>query len=552
MKRMMPMLLLAALVLSLAVPTMAQDGNVFSFGTFGNPIQLDPAVVTDGISFRVVRQGCEPLLEFVPGTTQPGPNLASAWEVDESGTVWTLTLNEGINFHDGTPFNAEAVVWNFDRWRLTDHPQHFPEQVFEYFEAQWGGFDDESLITSVEATGEYEVTITLAEPMGAFLNNLAMPMFSIASPAAVEAAGVDYGTPAVGYSCTGPYRFVNWTSDVEVVLERNEDYWREIPGNVDTIIFRPIPDNASRFAALQAGTIDAFEQPNVEDIATIEGSDDLYIINRPSFNVLYLAFNYRIAEFRDPLVREAISLAINRQEIVDAFYVEGAVAANTMNPPSIAIGFNADVQTPYDPERARELLAEAGFPDGLSEVSVLGVDDNGMVTDEVVETIPVRAYFMPVVRPYNPDGEAIGDAIVSYLADVGIMAEPTSAGDWSTYLSERSSGNLVGLYQLGWTGDNGDPDNFIGYFFANVDSPLPREGYYQDEEVAAMLQDARTLVDPAERDAIYQQVEAMMAETSDRIYIAHGPVPLAFSSRVQGYIASPLGDEQFKFIDIVE
>ncbi|MBD3256832.1 ABC transporter substrate-binding protein, partial [candidate division GN15 bacterium] len=512
---------LLVLVLSLvAIPAAAQDTNTFTFGTFGNPVQLDPAVVTDGISFRVATQGCESLLEFVPGETAVQASLATDWEVNEDGTVWTLQLRDDVTFHDGTPFNADAVVFNFDRWRNTENPYHFEEQAFEYYNAQFNGFDDESVITNVEATGEYEVTFTLDAPLGAFLNNLAMPMFSIASPAAIEEFGVDYGTPAVGYVCTGPYEFVSWESDVQVELTRFADYWGEVPGNVDQIFFRIIPDSAARFAALQAGEIDMFEQPNVEDIQAIEESEDLSIILRPPFNVLYLAFNYQVQEFRDPLVREAISMAINRQEIVDAFYPEGTQTADTMNPPTIAVGYNDEINQEYDPDRARELLAEAGFPDGISEVNVLGLDEDGNVTDEVVDTIPVQVFPQPVVRPYNPDGEGIGDAMVSYLQDVGINAELAPIGDWSTYLDLRRNGELIGLYQLGWTGDNGDPDNFVGYFFADVDDPLPREGYYQNAEVAALLQEARVGTDVAERNQLYLQAAEIMAEETARVYIA--------------------------------
>jgi peptide/nickel transport system substrate-binding protein len=545
--RVLPVILL---VLALGILPVAAQGVTFTFGEFGNPVQLDAAVVTDGISFRTLSQGCETLVEFQGDTTIPGPALSTSWTNSEDGLTWTFQLVENATFHDGTPFNAEAVKWNFDRWRLTSHPQHFPEQVFEYYEAQFNGFDENSLITDVQATGEFEVTFTLSAPIGAFLNNMAMPMFSIASPAAVIENGTAYGTPEIGYSCTGPFVFQEWVSDDRVVLTRNANYWGEIPGNVDTVVFRIIPDNAARLAALQSGDIDAFERPNVEDVPGIEAADDLYIQLRPAFNVFYLAFNYRIAEFRDPRVRQAFSLAINRQEIVDAFYVPGSIAANTMNPPSIGIGFNPDVSTPYNPELARQLLADAGFPNGLSELNVLALDADGNITETVEQTIPVQLFFMPVARPYNPDGEGIGNAMVSYLADVGITAELASAGDWSAYLGARANGELLGLYQLGWTGDNGDPDNFIGYFFASVDRPLPREGFYQNAEVAQLLQEGRTSTDQAARDQIYRDAEAIMATESARIYIAHGPVPLAFNNRVSGYITNPVGTELFKYVTI--
>ncbi len=548
MRKWFVLVIVLALLVPLAPASVTAQGNTFTFGEFGNAVALDPAIVTDGISFRVTVQGCEPLLQFADETTIPRPGLAESWTASDDGLVWTFKLREGIMFHDGTPFNADAVVYNFERWRFTDHPTHFPEVVFEDYSSMWNGFDDDSIITNVEATSEYEVTFTLSEPNGGMLNTLAMPMFAISSPAAIEAAGAAYGTPSVGYSCTGPYKFVEWISDDHITLTRNEDYWDEISGNVDTIIYRVIPNAAARFAALQAGEIDAFEQPNVEDLPAIESGDNTYVLMRPPLNVFYLAFSYRIKELRDPLVREAISLAINRQEIVDAFYPPGAVVATTMIPPSLW-GFNPDVPAvPYDPDLAMELLAEAGYPDGFSEVTLLGVDENNNVTDEEVGTIPFTLYFMPVQRPYNPDGLGIGEAMASYLAAIGLDVTLDQVGDWSAYLAARSNGELTGLYQLGWTGDNGDPDNFLGYFYLN--QPVPQEGYYQNEEVSQLLRQARSMTEQSEREPVYQQVDQIMHDEVARLYIAHSGVPLAFSNRVSGYIPNPLATEHFKYVSV--
>jgi ABC-type transport system substrate-binding protein len=159
-------------------------------------------------------------------------------------------------------------------------------------------------------------------------------------------------------------------------------------------------------------------------------------------------------------------------------------------------------------------------------------------------------YFMPVVRPYNPDGEGIGELMAGYLNEIGIQAVLASNGDWATYLGARANGELLGMYQLGWTGDNGDPDNFIGYFFSSVDTPLAREGFYQNAELAALLQEGRSLTDPATRDALYQQAEALLATDAGRLFIAHGQVPMAFNKKVSGYVTSPLGDEPFYLVTI--
>jgi peptide/nickel transport system substrate-binding protein len=459
---------------------------------------------TDGVSFRVVTQGCEGLLKFQGDGVIPW--LAKSWTTSDDGLTWVFQLQEGVTFHDGTPFNAEAVAWNFNRWNFTDNPAHFESFIFTYNSYFYGGFDDDSLIESIEATGEYEVTFTLHQPNGVFLTNMAPTMTAIHSPTAVEAAGDSYGTPEVGYVCTGPYTFSEWVPDQQVVLERNQDYWGDNPSNIERIVFRVIPDNAVRYAALQAGEIDGTEQINVEDIASVENSDELYLLTRPPLNIMYLAFNFRVQELRDVRVRRAISMAIDRQAIVDAFYPPGAVVATTIVPPGLW-GRNEAIPVPeYDPEGAMALLAEAGYPDGFSDMTILSLDDAGMVTDEVEDVVPFTLWYQPVTRPYNPDGAGIGEAMASYLADVGIEVSMETR-DWGDYLQMGRDGELFGLYQLGWTGDTPDPDNFTGTFFINTDTPLNRSGWYMNPELDSILKEARQMGDQAERAPIYEQAD---------------------------------------------
>ncbi len=530
--------LVVMLVLTIA-PVLAQDGVTFNWGTFGNPVTMDGQNTTDGISFRVITQGCEALLKFEGDGMIP--HLATSWETSEDGLTWVFQLRDDVTFHDGTPFNAEAVAWNYNRWAFTDHPQHFEDFAFTYYRWLFGGYDDASLLSSIEATGEYEVTFTLVQPNGVFLTNTAITMTAIHSPTAVEAAGNLYGTPEVGFTCTGPYTFVEWIPDQQVILERNADYWGDNPSNIDQINFRVIPDNAVRYAALQAGEIDAMEQPNVEDIAGIESADDTYVLYRPPMNIFYLAYNYRIQELRDVRVRQAISMAIDREAIVEAFYPPGAIAASTLIPPGL-FGRNADIPvTEYDPEGALALLAEAGYPDGFSEMTILAMDEDGNVTDEVEEVRPFTFWYQPVTRPYNPDPQGIGEAMASYLADIGIeMAMETR--EWGEYLDARTAGELYGLYQLGWSADTADPDNFAGTFFVGTNVPDPNAGWYMNEELDALLREARGLSDPAVRGPLYEQADQMMLDDVSRMWIAHAQVPLAFNSCVSGYITHPLAE----------
>ena len=550
MSKRLGLLFVIIMILTTIGPISAQEPVTFIWGAYTNPVQLYAAVVTDGVSFTVVNQGCEALLAFDGNTTNVMPSLATELTSNEDLTVWTATLREGVTFHDGTPFNADAVAYNFNAWRFTDNPIHFEAQVYEYYDYMFEGPDDASLIESIEVLDEYTVQFNLTHPYGQMPNTLAMPMFQINSPAALEEYGEDYGTPDVGYVCTGPYAFVDWVTDDHLTQDLYADYWGEIEGNVERIITRIIPDNASRFAALQAGAIHGKENATPEEIAIVEASDDMYVEMRPALNVMYLAFSYRIEEFRNPLVREAISMAINRQAYVDTFYVPGAAEVATTFLPPMMWGFNPDVPMPeYGPDQAIALLAEAGYEGGFNEVHVLALDDDGAVIEgEVEEVIPLMLYWQPATRPYNPDGEGIGQAMAADLAAIGVEVQLDNAGDWATFLDLRRNGGLIGLYQLGWTGDNGDPDNFSGYFFANCG--LPREGYFDFPEICDILTQARELVLQEDREPLYMEADALLAENFARLTVAHSGVPIVLSSNVSGYVTNPVGTELFRYITV--
>jgi peptide/nickel transport system substrate-binding protein len=529
------------------------SGQAFIFGRGADSVQLDPALVTDGESFRVTGQILEPLYQYELGSTVPVPALAEECVSNEDTTVWTCSLRQGVKFHDGTDFNADAVVFNYERWRFTDNPYHFENQVFEYYEYMWGGLDDASVITAVTALDDFTVEFTLSDPLAPFLANLAMDMFAISSPAAIEAAGEDYGRPSVGAVGTGPFKFVSWQEGTEIVIDANQDYWGGAPG-VAQVVFRVIPDDSARFLALQAGDIHGLEQAVVEDLQTAENSDDLYVTTRPALNTGYLAFNYQIEEFKDVRVREAVDLALDKEGLVANFYGDYGEVATNFLPPLIWGHNDTLTDRGYNVERAKELLAEAGFPDGLSEVTIAEdiVDVEGNVLFAAGDKIPLRLYYMPVTRFYYPSPEEIGTAMAANLFAAGIEAELYLEGDWPTYLDSRRNGTLVGLYMLGWGGDNGDPDNFLGYFFSGATEPQAREGWYQNAELAAMLQEAAITPDRAARQAMYEQAEQMLNEDVARIWIAHNNTPLIFSSSIEGYGAQPVGADYFEFVQFVD
>ena len=527
-------IVLAGLLLGTG-PAVAQ--TTFVFANQGEPVSLDPAIITDGISNRITRQIYEGLVKYKGATTEVIPALAEKWEVSKDGTVWTFTLRKGVKFHDGTPFDAAAVAWNFDRWRLSKHPQHENQikagQTFEYYEAQFGGFDDKSLITKVEAVNPFTVRITLKTPQGPFLANLAMFVFDLVSPKAVEKDGVNFGKNPVG---TGPFKFVEWKVGQEVILEANKDYWDKANApKVQRVIIRNIKDNSQRLAALKAGEIHGMLGLNPDDVKVVRADANLQIILRPPNNTGYVAFNYKVKEFQDGRVRQAVAQAVNKKAIVDALYGGLGLVAKEFQPPALW-GYNKDLKDyEYNPQQARELLKDAGFGSGLKEITW---------ADGKRE--PLQLWYMPVSRPYFPNPKEIAEAIAADLAKVGITVQLQTT-DWTVYLDKRKNGQLP-LYMLGWTGDNGDPDNFVCYFFCFPGAS--REGFYANPGLTEVLMEAQKLIVQDKRAPLYRKAEQLIHDDVSRVFIANNQPPLAFSKKVKGYVPNPTGVEFFNSVQL--
>jgi peptide/nickel transport system substrate-binding protein len=511
--------------------------TTFVFANQGEPVSLDPAIITDGISNRITRQIYQGLVRYKGATTEVIPALAEKWEVSKDGTVWTFTLRKGVKFHDGNPFDAAAVAWNFDRWRLSKHPQHENQtkagQTFEYYEAQFGGFDENSLITKVEAVNPATVRITLKAPQGPFLANLAMFVFDLVSPKAVEKWGTEFGKHPVG---TGPFKFVEWKVGQEVILEPNTDYWDKanMP-KIQRLVIRNIKDNSQRLAALKAGEVQGFEGLNPDDVKVVRADPNLQILLRPTNTTGYVAFNYKVKEFRDPRVRQAIAHAINKKGIVDALYGGTGMVATQFQPPPLW-GYNKELKDyAYNPEQAKSLLRDAGFAQGLKEI-----------TWEDGKREPLQFWYMPVSRPYFPNPKEIAEAIAADLAKTGITVQLQTT-DWTVYLDKRKNGQLP-LYMLGWTGDNGDPDNFVCYFFCSPGAS--REGFYTNQPLTDLLLQAQKMTDQKKRAELYRKAEQMIHDDVSRIFIANNQPPLPFRKKVKGYVPNPTNTEYFNTVYI--
>ncbi|MBA3427787.1 MAG: ABC transporter substrate-binding protein, partial [Actinobacteria bacterium] len=299
------------------------EGGTLVFAGASDPVVLDGALVSDGESIRVITQIFETLVALQPGTTEPVPGLAESWEADDAGTTWTFKIREGVTFHDGEPLDAEAVCFNFDRWYNFEGPLQNPGATY-YWQVVFGGFKtfnkesgapEESLYESCEATDETTAVLTLTKPSATFIPALSQQAFSIASPKALEEFNADEGTtdadgifsPSGTFGTehpigTGPFEFVSWTRNDRLVLKRNEDYWGD-KAKLDELIIRPIADNAARLQALQSGEIQGYDLVEPQDITTLEGDENLEVIDRPAFNVAYVGFNIAKKPTDDAKVR---------------------------------------------------------------------------------------------------------------------------------------------------------------------------------------------------------------------------------------------------------
>lgn len=504
--------------------TVASEPQVFVFGQPAGPVKLDPAVTTDAASALVAAQLYDTLVRFVPGTTRIEPALAINWAVSSDGHIWEFRLRDGVKFHDGTPLTAQTVVWNFQRWMDPDHPAHKGD--FRYWEGMFGGFEDEqnleghpdSLVASVEALDDQTIRLVLNIPFAPLLHNLAMGAFAILNPDAVMSVGAEaYGTPgnplAVG---TGPFRLIEWR-DGEIVLRANPEYW-DGPPVLSQLIFRTIPDDKARFAALKAGEIDGMTSPAPEDLTEASWDSNVQIVMDPKPTTAFLNFNLDDDYLGQRQVRRAIAQAINKPALVEAAFGPTWQVATQMLPPALW-GYNDTIEDyPYDPEGARELLAEVGLPPQFQ----------------------VDLWYPDRPRPYLPKPRMAAEMIAQDLQAAG-MDVRLETEHWSAYLADRNQG-AFSMWLLGWTGYNGDPDSFFFYHFG---MPTPREGNYVNKELRALLLQGQVITDPETREELYRKAAAIIYADIPRLFLAHPREPILLSSEVVGFTPNPAGSETF-------
>ena len=514
------------------------SGGTLVFGTSTDPISMDGAYVSDGESLRVVRQLFETLVTTVPGGTEIEPLLATEYEPSNGGKTWTFTLKEGVKFHDGTDFNAEAVCFNFDRWynfkgvQQSGAVSYYWQTVFTGYAKNESPDLGPSLYQDCVAQ-DGKAVINLTSPSASFLSGLALASFSIASPKALVEFEADKVTGTgeepkfegsfgrenpVG---TGPFKLEVFEPDNRLVLARNDDYWGE-KAKLDKVIFRPIAEGPARRQALESNEIQGYDLVAPEDLGALTGAG-FQILERPAFNVGYVGFNTAKPPLDNPKIRQAIAHALNRQALVTAKYPEGAEVAKEFMPPEL-FGYADDVpEYEYSVEKAKALIAESGVANPTLELW----------------------YPTGVSRPYMPDPPANFQAFKADLEAAGFTVTPKSDVWNPNYLAAVDSGK-TGLRLLGWTGDFGDPDNFIGTFFRTKQKawgPL-EESIYTD------LDDARAEADLDKRTELYQAANTKIMEFLPGVPYVHTKPALAFAKGVEGYVPSPVSIEDFSKVSM--
>ncbi|GGL31413.1 ABC transporter substrate-binding protein [Phycicoccus endophyticus] len=553
-KRTAPLVLMTAAALSMTACAQSErdsgDGgggssdvkDTLTFGAAGAPELFDPLYATDGETFRVTRQIHQGLLGIKPGTADVQPELAESWEPSDDGLSWTFHLRQGVKFSDGTDFDADAVCYNMERMYNQKGAGQTAAEYWTYF---FGTFSDDpegSLYKSCEAKDADTAVIDVTRTTSSFPTILSLDSFSMQSPTALEEGdannvqaqgeGFTYPEYSMNPVGIGPYKLDSYDeANKTVTLVANDDYYGD-PPKTKTLVFKIIPDETTRRQELEAGSIDGYDLPNPVDWQGLE-DDGNNVQVRPAFNVLYLGLNpEKNPKLKDLRVRQAIAYALNREQMVTSQLPEGASVASQFMPEAVS-GYNKDLEPyPYDPDKAKQLLKEAGA-EGMSLTF---------------------AFPTEVSRPYMPDPQKIHAAFTKDLEAVGIKVKEVSKPWNGGYLDDVSANGAYDAWLLGWTGDYNAADNFLGTFFSDLKgndfhtSVMPW-GKTLSEDLKA----ADAIVDEDERAAAYEDINKRIAEEYlPGIPISHSPPALVTSEKVEGLVASPLTAETFDTVTVAK
>ncbi|HTD32490.1 MAG TPA: ABC transporter substrate-binding protein, partial [Candidatus Elarobacter sp.] len=487
-------------------------GSTLIMARVKDAVVLDPSHATDGLSLNTASEVMQNLVQFKPGTFEVAGDVAKSWTRSADGKTWTFELNPGLVFADGTPLDANAVKYNFDRWRLTSNPAH-GNFTYSYYADDFGGFP--GAIADVRALSPARVVIRLARPLGPFLRDIAEQSFGLGSPAAIARDPKAFEITPVG---SGPYQIAEWVRDDHITLTANPKWHGPKPA-YGTVVIRDIPDQATSVLSIQKGDIDMLTDPRPDDAKTLAKQPGIRVVEQPSNNVSYVAMDVEKKPFGDLRVRRAVAYAIDVATMAKSLYSSGATVAHNWTPPGM-LGEAPSVRAyPHDVAKARALLAEAGFPHGFS-------------TTLMYSTAP---------RPYLPEPQRVAETIQANLAQAGIQVT-LQPYEWGVFLDNIKHGRHE-MCLIGWTGDNGDPDNFfyplLDQDSAHTDGTAQNYSFWRDPKFHQLMLAGQAAVDDAKRTTVYRQANAMVHDQVPAVSLVHTTVPIVLKSSLKGFVPSP-------------
>ena len=521
-----------AIAAALAWSVIGAQAKTLVFCSEGNPEALNPQFVTTTTGMNAGRPMFDNLVEFEPGSTRIFPALAESWTTSPDGLEYTFVLRENVPFHANATFrptrsmNADDVLFSFLRQWKQDHPYHqISGSRYDYF----NDLKMAELLDGIEKLDARTVRIRLKRPEAPFLANLALP-FAVIHSAEYAEALMREGQPErldtvpIG---TGPFVFTGFNRDVSVRYRAFADYWRG-KQPLDTVVFSITPNPAVRLNKLRAGECHVMAFPNPADVDQIAADPALSLLRQEGLNIGYLQLNVTKPPFDDVRVRRAINMAIDKAAIVDAAYGGAGIVAKNPIPPTLWSYDDGIRDYPLDPVEARQLLTEAGLREGFE----------------------AELWYMPVSRPYNPNGKRIAEMIQIDLGKLGIRLRLVT-DEWSQYRAKLQAG-VAPMALFGWTGDNGDPDNFLGLLLGcaaarpggNNVAKWCHAGYDQ------LVTKARHVLDRGERESLYREAQAIAKREAPWVPLAHSVVFMAARREVSGFRMDPLGRHSFVGVDL--